>query len=177
VTFTKRLSRSWSAMGSLSLGKNTGNIYPGTTDLNNPNFALFRRGPVGNDVPVSLKLSGMYQLPYGITVSASAQHFSGFPENTTVLVNANTVTLTQVSQTLVVEPRGTTRLPAVNAADVSVKKSFQIFGASVEPELGVFNVGNAATILARITQLGPTYGQAGNIMRGRLIKLALNVNY
>ncbi len=154
VTFTKRLSRRWSAMGSLSLGENTGSIYAGTTDLNNPNFALFRRGPVGNDVPVSLKLSGMYQLPYGFTVSASAQHFSGFPENTTVLVNANTVTLTQVSQTLVVEPRGTTRLPAVNAADVSVKKSFQIFGASVEPELGVFNVGNAATILARITQLG-----------------------
>jgi len=164
-------------MGGLSLGRNMGSIYAATSDLNNPNFSFFRRGVIGNDVPVSIKMSGMYQLPYGLSVSASAQRFSGFPENTTVLVSSNTVRLTQVSQSLVVEPRGTIRLPGVNAADVSVKKTFKFLRMSVEPELGIFNITNAATILARITQLGPTYGQAGNIMRGRLIKVGMNVNY
>lgn len=176
ATFRKRLSNRWSLMSSLSLGRNVGRHYASTNDLNNPNFT-FPDGPIGNDVPVSLKVSGLYELPYGISFSASAQYFSGFPENTTVLVNANTVRLTQVNQSLLVEPRGTTRSPGVAAGDVSVRKTFRFLGLSVEPEMGIFNITNAAPILARINQLGPTYGQVGSIMRGRLIKLGMNINY
>jgi len=176
VTFRKRLSNHWSMMSSLSLGKNLGRIYSTSNDLNNPNYT-FPRGVIGNDVPVSFKVSGMYELPYGISVSASSQYFSGFPENTTVRVDSKTVKLTQVNQTLVVEERGTTRVPGVAAGDVSVRKTFRLRRLSVEPEMGIFNITNAAPILARITQLGPTYGRVGSIMRGRLIKLGMNINY
>ena len=124
-----------------------------------------------------LKMSGLYQLPYGMSFSGSVQHFTGFPENTTVLVGSNTVTLTQVSQSLVVEPRGTTRLPIVNSVDISLRKALKISGFKVEPVMDVFNIFNNAAVQARTTQLGPTYGQAANILRGRLIKLGANVNF
>jgi carboxypeptidase family protein len=176
LTFNKRLSHRWMLMGGLSIGKNFGDIYGGASDLNNPNFT-FRRGVIGSDVPVTLKASGLYQLPYGMSMSGSVQHFTGFPENTIVLVGSNTVSLTQVSQSLVVEPRGTTRLPNVNAVDVSVRKAMRIGGFKVEPVMDVFNLLNNASIQARTTQLGPTYGQAANILRGRLIKLGANVNF
>jgi hypothetical protein len=175
ITLNKRLSNHWSFTGGVSFGKTTGDIY-GTSDLNNPNYT-FREGIVGNDVPFSLRLSGMYQLPYGVSVSATMQHNEGFPENTTVSVGSNTVALTQVTQSLVVEPRATTRLPAVNSLDVSIRKSWKMGARSFEPRLDLYNLLNAATILGRITQLGPTYQRVSSIQRGRLIRAGFTVDF
>jgi hypothetical protein len=36
---------------------------------------------------------------------------------------------------------------------------------------------NVATIQSRNTVLGPAYGQAANISRGRMLKFALNVKF
>jgi hypothetical protein len=47
----------------------------------------------------------------------------------------------------------------------------------VEPRLDLYNLTNEATILGRITQLGPTYGRVANIQRGRLIKVGFNVDF
>jgi hypothetical protein len=177
VTFTKRLANRWMLMGGVSLGRNIGDIYAETADLNNPNFT-FRRGVVGNDVPVSFKASGVYQLPYsGITLSASVQHSTGFPENTTVLVTGSTVPLTQVSQSLVVEPRGTIRLPSTTVADLSVRRPFKIGGSVFEPVVDIYNLANSNTIQGRPTQLGPSYHRVANILRGRLVKLGFNVKF
>jgi hypothetical protein len=175
LTINKRMSRRWMALGGVSFGRTRGDIY-GTSDLNNPNFA-FRNGVIGNDVPYSIRLSGAYQAPYQISVSATAQRTAGFPENTTVLVGGNTVTLTQVTQSIVVEPRGTTRLPTINSFDMSIRKTWRRGSFSVEPVVDLYNLGNAATILSRITQLGPTYGNAATIQRGRLIRAGVNVNF
>jgi hypothetical protein len=110
-------------------------------------------------------------------LSATAQHNAGFPENTTVLVGGNTVALTQVSQSMLVEPRGTTRLPPLNSIDVSLKRPFRRGAVSIEPRLDLYNVTNAATILGRITQLGPSYGRVNSIQKGRLIKAGFNVDF
>jgi hypothetical protein len=110
-------------------------------------------------------------------VSGRGQHFSGFPENTTVLVGGDTVRLTQVSQSLVVEPRGTTRLPSVNIIDLGVRKILTLGRFRAEPVMDVFNVMNVNPIQSRTTQLGPTYGRAAAIMRGRLFRLGVNVNF
>ncbi len=175
LTFNKRMSQGWMLMGGVSFGKNVGDIY-GSADLNNPNL-MFRRGVIGTDVPVSLKLFGLYELPYQFKVSASAQHFTGFPELTTVAVGRNTVALTQVSQSITVEPRGTTRLPDVNMVDLSLRRSFRQGRYTVEPVLDVFNLLNGSAISGRTTVLGPTYGRASSIQRGRLIKLGVNVDF
>jgi hypothetical protein len=178
VTLNKRLSQRWLFTGGASFSKSVGDIYAtlNTADLNNPNNT-FRRGLFGNDVPFSLRLSGVYELPYRLMLSATAQHNSGFPELTTVSVGTNTIVLTQGPQTLTVEPRGTTRLPPVNSLDVSVRKPWKVSTTTIEPRIDFYNLTNAATILGRITQLGPTYGRVNSIQRGRLIKLGVSVDF
>ncbi len=178
VTFNKRMSNRWLFTGGASFGKTVGDIYSTltTADVNNPNNT-FRSGVFGNDVPFSLRLSGAYELPRRVMVSATAQHNTGFPELTTVSIGTNTVVLTQGPQTLTVESRGTTRLPAVNSLDVSVRRSWKIGTTSLEPRVDFYNLTNAATILGRITQLGPTYGRVNSIQRGRLIKLGVSMEF
>jgi hypothetical protein len=163
-------------MTGVSIGRNVGDIY-GTGDLNNPNNA-FRRGRIEFDVPVSVKVSAAYEFPYGISVSANAQHFTGFPEEDSVVVGANTVRLTQVTQSVIVAPRGTNRLPAVNAFDMAIRKRFRLTsGLTAEPALEMFNLGNANTVQGRITILGPAYHRATSIMRGRMLRFGLNVKF
>ena len=180
MTVNKRLSHRWSLTGGASFGRTTGNIYPttsaATSDLNNPNFQ-FRQGVVGNDVPYSYRLSGLYELPYRISVSATAQYYQGFPELTTVSVGNNTVALTQGATVLAVEPRGSTRLPPVSSLDASVRKFWNVSRMRFEPRVDLYNLTNAASIVARVTQLGPTYGRVSNIQRGRLIKVGLSVEF
>jgi hypothetical protein len=178
ITVNKRMSNRWSMTGGASFGHTVGDIYATltTVDLNNPNNT-FRRGVLTYDVPWSYRLSGVYELPYQASVSATGQYYDGFPQLTTVSVGNNTVALTQGTQTLTVAPSGTTRLPAVSSLDVSVRKFWQVSGVKLEPRVDFFNLLNAASILGQVTQLGPTYGRVSSIQRGRLIKLGVNVEF
>ena len=92
-------------------------------------------------------------------------------------VGNNTVALTQGTQALTVEPRGTTRLPPVKSLDVSVRKTWKLGARSIEPRIDLYNLTNEAAVLGRITQLGPTYLRISNTQRGRLIKLGVNVEF
>jgi hypothetical protein len=177
LSFNKRFSNRWMVMSALTIGSNTADTL-GTSDLNDPNFT-FRRGRSTNDVPVSFKLAGTYEFPFGISVSANAQHFTGFPEATTVLVTrASAPTLTRTSQLIQVEPSGASRLPDVNLIDVSLRKTFRFAeGRTVEPALNVYNLGNSSAIQARSSQLGPSYHQVGGILQPRFVKLGININF
>jgi hypothetical protein len=176
LTVNKRFDQRWMLIAGVSFGSNKGDIF-GTADLNNPNFQ-FRQGVIGNEVPVAIKLSGSYKAPYGMVASAVVQHYTGFPETTTVVVSASTVPLTQVTQSIVVEPRGTTRLPDVNLLDFNIRKSFKASNRfSTEPVVEVFNVLNSNAIQARTTVLGPAYGSASNIVLGRMVKFGVNMNF
>lgn len=175
LTLNKRFDQRWMLITGVSFGSNEGDIF-GTADLNNPNFQ-FRQGIIGNEVPVSIKVSGSYQAPYGILAGAVVQHYTGFPE-TTVVVGASTVALTQVTQSIVVEPRGTTRLPDVNLLDFNIKKNLRVgSGVSAQPVLEIFNVLNGNAIQARTAVLGPAYGRASNLVLGRMIKFGLNMSF
>lgn len=175
LSLTKRFSGRWMLMGSASIGRNEGDIFA-SSDLNNPNFQ-FRHGAVGMDVPLVVKMSGIYELPRGVMVSGNLQHYAGAPENTTVQVSRNTVTLTQVSQSILVEPRGTTRLPSLTLVDVNVRKILRVDDRAIEPVFEIHNLFNVATVQSRNTTLGPAYGRANNISRGRLLKFGLNVKF
>jgi hypothetical protein len=176
VTVNKRLSHGWMFNGGVSVGKNVGDIY-GTDDLNNPN-KTFRRGIQGNDVPFSLRLSGLYEAPLGIQASATFQRQSGFPELTIVSVGTNTVALVQGGSTSVaVDPRATTRLPMLNQLDMSLRRAFRSHGRAILPRLDFYNLMNSATITSRVNTLGASYLLPNSIQRGRIIKLGLNVEY
>jgi len=176
LTLNKQFDRRWMFIGGVSFGSNYGDIF-GTSDLNNPNFQ-FRHGIIGNEVPVSIKVSGSYQAPYGILASAVIQHYTGFPETTSVNVGASTVALTQVNQSIVVEPRGSTRLPDVNLLDLNLKKTVRFnTRMSAQPVVEVFNLLNSNAIQARTTVLGPAYGRASNIVLGRMVKFGVNITF
>ena len=176
VTLQKRMSNRWMAMGSVSWGKSDDLIYPDSTDLNNPNIA-FRRGPDPFDRPLFAKMSGVYELPYGLTVAGTSQYFTGWPITPTVLVTSATARLTQVSQSIVVEPSGTNRLPNITMVDMNLKKVMRFGRARIEPRVDVFNLFNVAGITSETTQLGPSYGNAIEILGGRLIKFGANFNW
>jgi hypothetical protein len=178
LTLQRRMRDGWMLIGSLSLGKSEADIYGEfiASDLNNPNFA-FRRGPRAEDVPVAFKMSGAYELPYGFRVAANGQYFSGAPETTTVRVSANTVSLTQVNQVITVEPRGTSRLPGVTMVDLNLTKRWRRGNFSVEPRVDMFNLLNSSAITQRLTELGPAYGRASEILGARLIRAGANVSW
>ncbi len=189
ITLDKRMSNGWMMTGGISIGKTVG--YNGlggscatsnsatqcATDLNNPNAKEFSRGIFGNDTPFSFRLSGIYDLPLGISMSGTFQHQKGFPETTTVSIGNNTVALTQGATTITVEPRGTTRLPDLNQLDMSFKKILRAGGKTFQPRLDIYNLLNSATIINRTTTLGSSYGAVNGIQRGALIKLGMNVDF
>jgi len=176
ISFTKRMSRHWMAFGGISIGKNLGDIYGGASDLNNPNFT-YRHGIIDNDTPVALKVSGTYQFPYGINFTGALQRSTGLPQQTSVLVTAATVRLTQVQQSLVVEPRATSRYDHVTQTDISLRKSIKLQRLTIEPVLDIYNLFNSDVATAVITQLGPTYGHVRTIIDARMFKAGITVNF
>ena len=176
ITLNKRLSNRWMITGGLSVGKNVG--YVGAADLNNPNSKEFSRGIQGDDVPLSFRMSGLYELPYGISLSGSYQHQSGFPELTTVSVGNNTVALTQGTQAVIVNARGDVRYPKLNQLDFSLRKAIRVGRTRVfQPRLDIYNVTNNATIRTWVTQIGPTYHRPSAIQRGPLIKVGMQIRF
>jgi hypothetical protein len=175
ITLDKRLSNGWMMTGGVSVGKTEG--WVGGSDLNNPNSGEFNRGVVGNDTPFSLRLSGLYELPFGVSMSGTFQHQTGYPELTQVSVGANTVSLTQGTTNVTVEPRGTTRLPDLNQLDMSFRKVFRMNGKVYQPRVDLYNLANSSTIIARSSVLGPSYGAVNGIQRGRLIKIGMHVDW
>ena len=174
--FNKRLNNHWMLMGGLSIGRNEVDTYAGA-DLNNPNNT-FRQGLDLRDVPVSFKLNGIYDAPYGLTLSGTFQHFTGFPEPATVLVSGDTVALTQVTQSVRVAEVGATRLPDNNMLDFSIRKKIALRnGRSIAPVLEVFNATNANTTQSRLTQLGPAYQRVTAIQFPRMWRFGFNVTF
>jgi hypothetical protein len=172
IMLNKRLSNGWSLMAGGSFGRNTGDPVGG--DLNNPNNREFRHGIVGNDVPWSYRLSGVYELPLRISASGTASYYAGFAENPVVTVNSRTVALTQNNQTVWLQERGKTRLPNVFQLDVAFRKTIRLNRYTLEPRLDAYNVTNNDVVLGRVGTLGPSYGRASNIMNGRLVKIGAN---
>jgi hypothetical protein len=184
ITVNKRMSHGWSLLSSLSLSHNVGDVYCGITvactaaigDLNNPNFG-YRQGPGPQDVPIFAKISGVYLLPKGFSLGVSGQYFKGWPDKTTVLVQPNTIRLTQGTQSVVVQPVGTTTLPAINLWDFNLRKSFHAGKMTFDPRIDVYNAFNEAAVTQWITQLGQTFHQPIAVTGGRLIKIGFNMTF
>jgi len=61
---------------------------------------------------------------------------------------------------------------------MNVKKIFKFKGRhSAQPTIEIFNLLNSNAIQSRNTVLGPAYDRAANIVLGRMVKFAVNVNF
>ena len=65
----------------------------------------------------------------------------------------------------------------MTSLDVSLRKTWKYRTVALEPVLDAYNLLNTASLLSRVTQLGPTYFTPVTIQRGRVIRLGANVSF
>lgn len=172
LTAAKRFSSRWQMLFGLTVGRNEGGIDFG--DLNDPNNLQFQQGIAGNDATYQLKLSGTYVVPRAeIIVSGSLLNNTGYPRQLTYQVTRSVVpTLTRSAQTIRLNRRGDDRLPRVTMVDLRLSRSFKLPGdRRFEPQVDLFNIFNADTIVNIVNAVGPRLGYPGEILAPRIARL------
>jgi hypothetical protein len=177
VTVNKRMSNRWSLMGGASWGVVRARTRGG--NRNDPHILNYFDEDVlaGADRPWSYRLSGVFELPYQVSLSASSIYQAGAPQETIVQVTNQTIALPQGNQTLRVREFGSERYPNLMQLDLSLRKAFRFGGRTFAPRLDIFNATNESTITSWVTQLGPTYQRPSLIQRARLIKVGFAIEF
>ncbi len=122
------------------------------------------------------KLSGMYQLPYAVNVSAFYNARQGYPFERFVRTatrpnNGGTVDV-------LLDPVGENRLPNFQNVDFHVERPITFMSAHLVPSLDVFNVGNFNTIQALQRQQNSTIAnQISSVVAPRVIRFGIRVNW
>jgi hypothetical protein len=135
------------------------------------------------------KLSGMYQLPYAINVSAFYNARQGYPFEAAVQLT-NPIVLTATGQTVTTLPNGggtptiildnigDNRLPTFQNVDFHVERPVTFGSVHFVPSLDVFNVTNNNTIQAlRGNQNATNANNIQAIVAPRVIRFGVRVNW
>jgi len=150
----KRMANGWQASGSYTFSRTRGlqpssggpadaaqlnTVAPANTFGRDPNNLTNATGRLPNDRPHAFRVMGSVTLPWtSIMLAANLQHFSGKPWAATTQVS-----LPQGDQRILLEPRGSRRLPSQSLVDLRVSRPFQIRGvATVDLMLDVLNLLN-----------------------------------
>ncbi len=187
-TATKRFSRRWQMQSGLTIGRNSGGInaaggQSATADLNDPNNTVSTDGIVGNDSRVAFRLSGSYEVAWGINVAGSMVSNSGYPYLSTfamsrALAAQQGISLTRASQTMLLSRRGDERFEAVTMFDIRVSKSISLGGGrSISPQIDFFNIGNADTTVAHTVAVGGSYKAPTEILSPRIVRVGFSLNF
>jgi carboxypeptidase family protein/TonB-dependent receptor-like protein len=196
-TANKRFSRNWQMVAGLTFGKNTGGLNAGGTssgqtdvatvggfaggDLNDPNNTRYSNGIIGNDSEVAFRLSGSYQLPGQVSLAGTLISNSGYPYVSTYSVTrasvAPAVNLTRASQTVFLSERGEERYDAVTMVDLRISRPIKFGTRQINPQLEIFNIGNASTIVRYNPAVGSTYLAPGEILAPRIIRVGFSIDF
>jgi len=153
---TNRAQRNGNQYDFLTSGSGIGNVYVNAKWL--------------------FKVSGLYNLPYDINVSAFYNARQGYPFERGILSpsranGGNTVFI-------VLDPVGENRLPNYQNLDFHVDRRFRFGAASILPSLDVFNVMDGNTIQAiRGTQNAANANQIQAILAPRVVRFGVRVNW
>jgi carboxypeptidase family protein/TonB-dependent receptor-like protein len=145
ITLTKRLSNRWQMLAGYTLSKNK--IEDVSVDTS-PNFLINANGNITNaanaDRPNQFKLTGMYILPWqDVIVSGNFSSQQGPP----VTRQISRALAIGGSQTINLEPLGSSRLPTLNKIDVRVGKVVRLANSrSLEASVDFDNLTNANTV-------------------------------
>jgi len=194
-TASKRFSNRWQMVAGLTYGKNEGGLNTNGTgdgtsgqaannDLNDPNNTLYERGIIGNDSEVAFRLSGSYLMPlWDISVAGSLVSNNGYPAVSTFQVTramaaAQGVTMTRASQTVPLTQRGDERYPNVTMVDLRFSRPFRFGGGrQIVPQLDIFNIGNASTVVNRTNAVGSAYLTPVEILGPRIIRVGFSLDF
>ncbi|HEV3216351.1 MAG TPA: TonB-dependent receptor [Vicinamibacterales bacterium] len=156
--------------------------------------------PFRND----FKLSANYPLAWGIEVSGVFVSFAGKGNSYTAqdpslgvywTVLASSFPNSQRTRSVVSAPillagGSQTQAPGVNLIspntkfeprwnqlDLSAKRIFRFHQKEIQAQVAVFNVLNANTVLQEVQSFGTSIGQPQNVLQGRLMRLAMLMNF
>ena len=175
VAFTKRPSNNWQLNVSYSgtwlnvpvtcAAAGTGLGAFTSRCLQDPNTTF---NSANETLEAGVKISGAYNLPYGILASANYDIRSGAPQARQVVFTGGT---TIRSITLNVEPLGTFGLPRTHELDARLAKRFGLGGArALELRADIYNALNKGTITAWNLQSGASYLRPSRILFPRIVQ-------
>jgi hypothetical protein len=122
------------------------------------------------------KLSGLYELPYKVNVSAFYNARQGYPQEISVQTPSRRNGAGQVD--VLLNPVGETRLPNYQNLDFHVERPIRATRATLIPSLDVFNVANANTIQAiRSRQNASNANQIQAILAPRVVRFGVRVRW
>jgi hypothetical protein len=188
----KRRSRWWQAFGSYTFSKASGLqassgetaagaqastvATPTRTFGRDPNDLTNARGRLPNDRPHMVRAMGTVEVPRtGLVIAANLQHFSGKPWAETALFE-----LRQGDQRVLLEPRGSRRLPSQTLVDLRVSRTMASRGGGrLELLVDVLNAWNdtAAEGLVTDNVLSPNFGQPTVFMDPRRAMLGVRLTW
>ena len=166
LTARKRLSQRWMMNGSLNWNSAAyhsspngyvdpvqvdlfgGNAAPAPTDPTNREF-IEGEQTLLNGTRWTAKLSGLYQLPWGINLSGVLNTRDGFPFLPNILAPTRPGRLNTVR--VLVEPYATSRYDTLVLLDLKAEKRFALGKVNLVGSVDVFNLTNANTVLRRVT--------------------------
>lgn len=181
LTARKRFTNKW-LMNSSYTWNSTVLDYPSVTDFSTTadptNFDFTNGADSGglNGPRWTAKLSGMYALPWNMSVAAFYNLRDGLQFNRTLLSPNRTGSLGTVSA--LVKQQGTEHYPTFSQLDLHWDKSLLFGQRRIQFNVDAFNLTNAATVLARQTR--QNFAQANyvtSILAPRVFRFGLKVNF
>jgi hypothetical protein len=188
----KRRSHGWQAFGSYTFSRAFG-LQPssGATAAGaqvstvsppqpivfgrDPNDLTNARGRLPNDRPHMLRVMGSVDLPRtGVTIAANLQHFSGKPWAASAIIPTQ-----QGELRILLEPRGSRRLPSQSLLDVRLSRTIAFGGGGrIELLVDVLNVLNdrAAEGLASDNMFSPNFEKPTLFMDPRRVMVGARLN-
>jgi hypothetical protein len=131
------------------------------------------------------KVSGLYELPYAINVSAFYNARQGYPQEISVQtpscptgVNSGCRGNGSGQIDVLLNPVGETRLPNFQNLDFHVERPIRVQTVTLVPSLDIFNVSNGNTIQAiRSRQNATNANQIQAIVAPRVLRFGIRVNW
>src|SRR6185436_859090 len=122
------------------------------------------------------KLSGMYQAPYAINLSAFYNARQGYPFEPFLLTTTRPNNGGQAS--VLLDAVGENRLPNFQNIDIHVERPVKIFTSHIVPSIDIFNLGNFNTVQAiQRQQNASNANQISSVVAPRVIRFGVRVNW
>lgn len=122
------------------------------------------------------KLSGLYELPWGINVAVTLNAREGFPFIPNILSPNRPNGLGTIR--VMVEPYATSRYGNLALVDMKAEKKITLDKLSINASLDVFNLFNSNTVLARVTtQNSATANRVTEVTGPRVLRFGLRFTF
>jgi outer membrane receptor protein involved in Fe transport len=192
----KRFSSRWQAQSSYTWqdskayggGQVTGSTQQDFSGLSatggygrDPNDLINAYGPTATNATHGVKLSTSFVAPWEITLGGRYSYESGRPYGRLIIVRG--MGAGQGDVTILAEPRGAYKLPAVNDFQIRVDKDIAMGGSRrLRLSVDVFNIFNSDTVLTlrnNSSQVTPTtpWQQTLSVVRPRTVQLGARFQF